>query len=97
VAREQDFVQDYLAQARSDLGRRFDLDQLTFTGQQENSLNGGAVEGLVDPGSLREDVETNVCAGSGAKDPRAAGRLDEIVFLIEGCVDGKGNSPWRRR
>jgi phosphatidylserine/phosphatidylglycerophosphate/cardiolipin synthase-like enzyme len=96
VKRDQDYAQDHLERARAKLNRRFDLDQVTFVGQTERPLTGGVVADLADPSSLRDDVETKVCAGKGAKDPGAAGRLDEIVYLIEGCTSGKDKFPWRR-
>jgi phosphatidylserine/phosphatidylglycerophosphate/cardiolipin synthase-like enzyme len=101
TAREQDYVTDHLARARATIGNPgLALAEIVFEGQKERSLAGGVEAGHVDPSSVRADVETAVCAGSSAKDPRAPGRLDQIVFLLEGCIDAKKppekRFPWRR-
>lgn len=51
---------------------------------------------LFEPTSIGPNVEGNVCqfpACSG--DPKAAGRLDEVTFLLERCYQGT-SWPWRQ-
>lgn len=90
VAREQDYVVDYLARAQAEVPGVVSTADIVFEGQSETSRAGGPWPGILDPTSLRADVEMATCGGAGV-----AGRLDEIVFLIEACVDENGDFPYR--
>jgi phosphatidylserine/phosphatidylglycerophosphate/cardiolipin synthase-like enzyme len=50
---------------------------------------------LLDPTSIGPAVESNVCQFPACPgDPKAAGRLDEVTFLLERCYNGS-SWPWR--
>lgn len=50
---------------------------------------------LFEPTSIAPAVESNVCAYPECKgDPKAAGRLDEVTYLLERCHRGT-TWPWR--
>jgi phosphatidylserine/phosphatidylglycerophosphate/cardiolipin synthase-like enzyme len=100
VAREQDFAEDYLDDARKALNNpNLSASELMLEGQKEQGAS--LIEELIkihlDPSSLTEHVETNVCGG---ENPDNAGRLDMIVKLIEGCyykdMQGQLQWPWRK-
>jgi phosphatidylserine/phosphatidylglycerophosphate/cardiolipin synthase-like enzyme len=98
-AREQDYPEDYLDEARRQLGLPLTVGELLLIGQKEPKSP--LVELLMDPTSIETKVEENVCTSdTPGKDPHAAGRLDEIVYLLEACYyknkRGQLVWPWRK-
>ena len=86
--REQSYREDFRTSANA--GNRIDLQ-----GQKESETPVVDMNALIEPSSLDLKVE-RVTSGK-AGDPGPAGRLDEIVYLIEG-VAGSGNTfPFRKR
>jgi phosphatidylserine/phosphatidylglycerophosphate/cardiolipin synthase-like enzyme len=95
VSREQEFAEDFLVEARTALNApTLAANAIRLTGQTESESILLPMEELVEPSSLTRDVE-RVTGSGGPGDPGAAGRLDEVVYLIEGCVDGQQRFPWR--
>jgi hypothetical protein len=95
VPREQDFAEDYLADARAALNApSLSANQIILSGQTDSQSVVLPMETLVEPSSLTLDLERSTSSG-GPGDPNAPGRLDEIVYLIEGCTDAQHNFPWR--
>jgi hypothetical protein len=95
VVREQDYAEDFLAQARTSLGWP-DLtpDSISISGQGESPMPFVDMDPILEPSTITFDVERAIGSGT-APDPGVRGRLDEIVYLIEGCVE-QGKFPWRR-
>ncbi|MCK9442396.1 MAG: phospholipase D-like domain-containing protein [Methanothrix sp.] len=94
VAREQDYEEDYLEDARGTLKNPLleKEDLLSLSKKYAAKIE----DGLLEPSSLNTKIEAEICGKSSGVigDPEAPGRLDEIVFLIENC--GHGDKwPWR--
>jgi hypothetical protein len=94
VKREQDYGEDFVVQARTALGWP-DLSPaaITISGQSESPIPLIDMEPVLEPSSITFEVERAIGPGT-PPDPGARGRLDEIVYLIEGCVE-QGTFPWR--
>lgn len=94
VAREQDYEEDYLEDARGTLNNPLlEEEDLLSLGQKYLAK---IEDSLFEPSSLNTKIESEICPKSSGAfgDPEAPGRLDEIVFLIENC--GHGDKwPWR--
>ncbi|MGB5100082.1 MAG: phospholipase D-like domain-containing protein [Methanothrix sp.] len=94
VAREQDYEEDYLEDARGTLKNHLlEKEDLLSLGKK---FVAKIEDGLLEPSSLNTKIEAEICGKSSGVigDPEAPGRLDEIVFLIENC--GHGDKwPWR--
>ena len=94
VAREQDYEEDYMEEARGTLNnpKLENEDIWSFIKKDVAKVE----DSLLEPSSLNTKIESNTCPESSdvTGDPKAPGRLDEIVFLIEKC--GHGDKwPWR--
>jgi phosphatidylserine/phosphatidylglycerophosphate/cardiolipin synthase-like enzyme len=94
VAREQDYEEDYLVDARGTLNNPLleEEDLLSLSKKYLAKIE----DSLFEPSSLNTKIESEICTKSSGVfgDPEAPGRLDEIVFLIENC--GHGDKwPWR--
>jgi phosphatidylserine/phosphatidylglycerophosphate/cardiolipin synthase-like enzyme len=94
VAREQDYEEDYLEDARGNLNNPLlEKEDLLSLGKKYVAK---IEDSLFEPSSLNTKIESEICPESSSVlgDPQAPGRLDEIVFLIENC--GHGDKwPWR--
>jgi len=94
VAREQDYEWDYLEEARGTLKNpKLEKEDIwSFVKKDIASIE----DSLFEPSSLNPKIESEICPKSSnvLGDPKAPGRLDEIVFLIENCGHGD-NWPWR--
>ena len=53
------------------------------------------MNGLIEPSSLDVAIETITSGKTG--DPGPAGRLDEIVYLVEGVAGQSKSFPFRKR
>lgn len=94
IAREQDYEEDYLEEARGTLNNPKLEKEDIWSSVKKDVVN--IEESLLEPSSLNTKIESNTCPESSdvSGDPKAPGRLDEIVFLIENC--GHGDKwPWR--
>ena len=94
VAREQDYEEDCLEEARGTLNnpKLEKKDIWSFVKKDVAKIE----DSLFEPSSLNTKIESEICPESSdvLGDPKAPGRLDEIVFLIENC--GHGDKwPWR--
>ncbi|MDD1758565.1 MAG: phospholipase D-like domain-containing protein [Methanotrichaceae archaeon] len=94
VAREQDYEEDYLEEARGALKnpQLVKEDIRSFVKKDIARIE----DSLFEPSSLNTKIESEICPESSSisGDPKVPGRLDEIVFLIENC--GHGDKwPWR--
>jgi phosphatidylserine/phosphatidylglycerophosphate/cardiolipin synthase-like enzyme len=58
------------------------------------STRGSTPYSIFEPSSIEDGIGEAVCQHRCPGDPKAAGRLDELTFLIERCHDGT-NWPWR--
>ena len=88
VAREQDYEEDYLEDARGTLKNPLlEKEDLLSLGKRYVAK---IEDGLLEPSSLNAKIESEICPKSSEVlgDPEAPGRLDEIVFLIENCGHG---------
>jgi hypothetical protein len=94
VAREQDYEEDYLEEARGTLNNpKLEKEDLWSSVKKDVAK---IEDNLFEPSSLNTEIESNTCPESidVLGDPKAPDRLDEIVFLIENC--GHGDKwPWR--
>jgi hypothetical protein len=94
IAREQDYEEDYLEEAKGALGNpKLEKEDIWSLGKKDVAK---MEDGLFEPSSLNTKIESEICQKSCKVrgDPEAPGRLDEIVFLIENC--GHGDKwPWR--
>ncbi len=94
VAREQDYEEDYLEEARGTLNNpQLEKDDIWALGRKKAAK---IEDSLFEPSSLNTKIESEICPKSSGVfgDPEVPGRLDEIVFLIENC--GHGDKwPWR--
>ena len=86
--REQSYREDFRTSANA--GNRIDLQ-----GQKESETPIVDMNALIEPSSLDLKVE-RVTSGK-AGDPGPAGRLDEIVYLIEGVAGSGKTFPFRKR
>ena len=86
--REQSYRDDFVTTGNA--GTRLEL-----VGQKESETPVVDMNGLIEPSSLDLKVE-RVTSGK-AGDPGPAGRLDEIVYLIEGVAGSGSTFPFRRR
>lgn len=94
IAREQDYEEDYLEEARGTLNNPKLEKEDIWSSVKKDVVK--IEESLLEPSSLNTKIESNICTESSnvSGDPKAPGRLDEIVFLIENC--GHGDKwPWR--
>jgi hypothetical protein len=87
--REQSYVGDY--------ARPASVDRVELRGQTESESSFIDMNGLIEPSSLDLKVESSTSGKTGAPDPGAPGRLDEIVYLIEGVAGKDSTFPFRRR
>ncbi len=88
VAREQDYEEDYLEEARGALNNpQLEMEDIWSLGKKEIAK---FEDDLLEPSSLNTKIESEICPKSCnvPGDPMAPGRLDEIVFLIENCGPG---------
>jgi phosphatidylserine/phosphatidylglycerophosphate/cardiolipin synthase-like enzyme len=91
TARHQSYGADYLGQARTVCGNpTLEPDEVDFSGNGPNGL----IESEVDPFALDPKIEQTTPVGS--KDPGPAGRLDEIVYLLEGVPGADNTFPYRK-
>jgi hypothetical protein len=94
IAREQDYEEDYLEEARAILNNpELGEEGIWSIGKKDVTK---VEDGLFEPSSLSTKIESEICPKSFnlVGDPEVPGRLDEIVFLIENC--GHGDKwPWR--
>lgn len=94
IAREQDYEEDYLQDARGTLNNpQLEKEDILSLGKNYVAK---IEDSLFEPSSLNTKIESEICAKSNSTfgDPEVPGRLDEIVFLIENC--GQGDKwPWR--
>jgi hypothetical protein len=94
IAREQDYEEDYLGEARVILNNpELGEEDIWSFGKKDIAK---IKDDLFEPSSLNTKIESEICPESFnvAGDPQVPGRLDEIVFLIENC--GHGDKwPWR--
>jgi hypothetical protein len=88
TAREQSYRGDFRTTANA--GTRLEL-----VGQTDGEMPVIDMNALIEPSSLDLAVETTTSGKSG--DPGPAGRLDEIVYLIEGVAGSKNTFPHRKR
>jgi phosphatidylserine/phosphatidylglycerophosphate/cardiolipin synthase-like enzyme len=95
VKREQDYAGDFLTAARTTVGdQTLTADNIYLRGQAETESVVLDKPDLLNPLALRTNIET--ATAPGPRDPRAPGRLDEIVYLIEGVAGKDGDFPFRR-
>ena len=87
--REQSYVGDYPKPAA--------IDRVELKGQKDSESSFIDMNGLIEPSSLQLSVESSTSGKTGAPDPGAPGRLDEIVYLIEGVAGKDSSFPFRRR
>ena len=88
VAREQDYEEDYLEEARGALNNpKLEKEDIWSLGKKNVAK---MEDSLFEPSSLNTKIESEICPKSSnvSGDPEAPGRLDEIVFLIEKCGHG---------
>lgn len=94
VAREQDYEDDYLEEARGTLNNpQLEKEDIWSFGKNDVEKT---EDSLFEPSSLNTKIESEICPKSSSVfgDPEVPGRLDEIVFLIENCGHGD-KLPWR--
>jgi phosphatidylserine/phosphatidylglycerophosphate/cardiolipin synthase-like enzyme len=101
VKREQDYRMDFYGAASAVLGPGIWERNIGLTGQSESDTGptGAATLGysmppILNPLALASQVEQ--VTAPGAKDPGHAGRLDEVVYLIEGVPGRTGAFPYRK-
>ncbi len=94
MAREQDYEEDYLEEARVILNNpELGEEGIWSIGKKDVAK---IEDDLFEPSSLSTKIESEICPESFnvVGDPEVPGRLDEIVFLVENC--GHGDKwPWR--
>jgi len=88
TAREQSYRDDYRTAANA--GTRLEL-----VGQKGKETPIVDMNGLIEPSSVDLAIETTTSGTAG--DPGPPGRLDEIVYLIEGVAGGDKSFPFRKR
>ena len=66
----------------------------TPNGVDMPSKRGTTPYSIFEPSSIKDGIGDAVCQHGCPGDPKAAGRLDELTFLIERCHHGT-NWPWR--
>jgi hypothetical protein len=86
VAREQDLKSDFKDSVTADV--------VILEGQEESLKPGVPVMQIIETSSLTTKIEQATCPTEREHDPGVAGRLDELVFLLEGCGPIV-NFPWR--
>jgi phosphatidylserine/phosphatidylglycerophosphate/cardiolipin synthase-like enzyme len=86
--REQSYREDYRTTANA--GTRIEL-----AGQKDHEMPIIDLNGFIEPSSLDLAIEASTSGKAG--DPAPAGRLDEIVYLVEGVAGKNKSFPFRKR